>query len=140
MKYRSIVLLGILALVATFSLSAQQTLEAKVPFGFWVGRTFMPAGVYTADHSHNGSVLLIRSADWKSSALVIANAVHAPKGFQTTGKMVFNRYGETYFLSQVWRPGYDQGRQLAPTSAERELASAARHAGIESASVPLRHR
>jgi len=139
MKYHNILSLGILALLATFSLSAQQILEVKVPFSFRVGDTLMPAGGYIVDHSLKPDVLLVRSADLKYTAAVITQAVQG-KGFPAGGKLVFNRYGENYFLSQVWRSGYSQGRRLIPTRAEREVALASRHAGTESASVSLGRR
>jgi len=134
MKYHNILSLGILALLATFSLSAQQSLEAKVPFSFRVGNTFMPAGHYIVAHTNNANTLVVRSFDQKHSATVMAQAVQAGST-PTKGHLVFNRYGENYFLSQVWRPGYNQGRQLIPTRAERELASASPKAGTESASA-----
>ena len=38
------------------------------------------------------------------------------------GRLVFNKYGETYFLSQVWTPGYSQGGALTKSKTEREIA------------------
>jgi hypothetical protein len=139
MKYRNIVPLGVLALFATSILSAQQNVEVQVPFSFRVGDSIMPAGSYSVDHSRHTSILLIRSTDGKSSATVMTNATQA-KDVRTQDQLVFNRYGDEYFLSQVWRSGYSLGRQLVPTHSERELALAARHKGVESASAPAKRR
>jgi hypothetical protein len=35
-------------------------------------------------------------------------------------ELVFNRYGQTYFLSQIWTGG-DQGRQLFKSNREKEI-------------------
>ncbi len=40
------------------------------------------------------------------------NAVQANR-ISVDGKLVFNRYGEFYFLSQVWTPGEEIGRKLS---------------------------
>ena len=79
---------------------------------------------------------MVKSVDQKSAAIVITNAAERNR-IPTTGKLVFRRYGETYFLGEVWRPGYAQGRMLTPARAEREVAKAAqRPGGTEVASVP----
>ena len=41
---------------------------------------------------------------------------------QKQSKLVFNRYGDQYFLSQVWMAGSDTGRDLSPSRNERNLA------------------
>jgi hypothetical protein len=40
----------------------------------------------------------------------------------TEGRLVFNKYGEAYFLSQVWSPGYSQGRAINKSKTENEIA------------------
>jgi hypothetical protein len=40
----------------------------------------------------------------------------------TESKMMFNRYGDRYFLSQVWTAGVPTGVELRKTSTEIELA------------------
>jgi hypothetical protein len=47
------------------------------------------------------------------------------------GKLVFNRYGNQYFLSQVWAAGSDSGHQLRPSKAEREIAKNASKPKVE---------
>jgi hypothetical protein len=45
---------------------------------------------------------------------------------QTASKMIFNRYGDRYFLSEVWTAGYSRGRQLLKSAREMELAQIAK--------------
>jgi hypothetical protein len=54
--------------------------------------------------------------------------------------LVFNRYGSTYFLSEVWEGlGSDDGLRVVPSKAERmtarEMAAAARPHNTELALV-----
>jgi hypothetical protein len=42
------------------------------------------------------------------------------------GKLVFNRYGEQYFLSKIWAPFSDTGRELTKSRLEREVAAQSR--------------
>jgi hypothetical protein len=38
------------------------------------------------------------------------------------GKLVFNRYGDQYFLSKIWAASSDSGRELPKSRLEREVA------------------
>jgi hypothetical protein len=40
------------------------------------------------------------------------------------GKLVFHRYGNAYFLSEVWPTGSTLGKQLRKSKAELEIAKA----------------
>ena len=95
-------------------------LEADIPFHFVVGRATLPAGRYSVEPIRP-DVMLVRSADTRSSAFVQTIGVSA-RDPQVKGKLVFKRYGQTYFLSQVWSPGYDTGRELTRSRLERRLA------------------
>ena len=114
------------ALLAAASVFAQgsQRLTVQVPFGFHVGAAVLPPGDYTVDKA-TPSVLRIRSEDSKASAMILTNSVQkldAPG----QGKLVFNRYGDEYFLCQVWAPGNNIGSELRKTKRELEAASAVR--------------
>jgi hypothetical protein len=41
---------------------------------------------------------------------------------QEETKLVFHKYGDQYFLSQIWTPGGNTGRELLMPRFERELA------------------
>jgi thymidylate kinase len=84
-----------------------------------VGNRHMPAGTY--DITSGQSTLLVRGEDNGSASFAIAISAYAGKT-QEQAKLVFKRYGDRYFLSQVWYPGTDQGRQLQVSKVERELA------------------
>lgn len=110
------------ALVATTAAYAQ-TVKAEIPFNFSVGKTVLPAGDYTFDTQVAPHVLRVRSADWKNAVMIQAVSVH-PAIVREPGKIVFNRYGNTYFLSQVLYQG-SSGRELSKSPREKEMAAAA---------------
>ena len=112
---------GACAVLAVSCLSAQsdhKTITA-VPFDFMVGSQHMAAGTY--DVTTDQSKVLIRGEENGSASFAIAFWAYADKT-QERAKLVFKRYGDRYFLSQVWYPGTNQGRELGISKVERELA------------------
>jgi hypothetical protein len=65
-------------------------------------------------------VTLIQSADRQVAMIVLPNACTLGKRQKT--KLVFHRYGDRYFLAQVWTAGSDQGRELPKSRRETEIA------------------
>jgi hypothetical protein len=114
-------------LVAGFALAGLVAVEAQsrmitanVPFSFYMGSSAMPQGVYQVNELALGKVVALRNQMGGKSIAV----------WQTTGKardeaprLVFHRYGETYFLSEIWDGNGDIGLQLARSAREKELAS-----------------
>ena len=112
-------------LLAAASVYAAEPVTAQIPFSFHVGDSILPSGSYTADtNAGSGSVLHLRSADGKSSAMILSYGVPAA-GRQTQPKLIFHKYGDEYFLFQVWGAG-DIGRELVQSRREAEFAAAAR--------------
>jgi hypothetical protein len=106
---------------------AQQAIIVNVPFEFTAGDTKLPAGEYTVGKSSSDSpVLLIARVDHSEAVLVPSNAAQANEA-QSDSKLVFHRYGDRYFLAQVWTAGSARGRQLMKSSAEKEMALSARN-------------
>ena len=54
--------------------------------------------------------------------LVLTNAAQRSES-DSGSKLVFHRYENTYFLSQVWITGNDRGREVLRSCAEREMAA-----------------
>jgi hypothetical protein len=121
MKNRTFATLGLLALLATASALGQERMRVDIPFEFSTGSTVMPAGQYTvAQESQSGFTNLACYA-CKVDVRVLTNA-GAGNNEPNKGKLVFNKYGNTYFLFSVQSPG-SYGERVLPTSrAESELA------------------
>ena len=122
---------GVLALAfltATPALRAQDALLVNIPFAFTAGKMTLPAGEYRIQKAADTSpALLIQSTDRGASGLVMSMAVDTNRGQNQQSKAVFHKYGERYFLCQVWTAGHSRGRQLPESAKEKEQALAARN-------------
>ena len=125
MKMQVLKNLSRLSLAVTLAVAAVYAnpagpLKADVPFDFSVGGETLPAGVYTVMPMTTQNVLRIRREDGRAAALVITNDAPARRGQDQT-RLGFHRYGDRYFLAQVWTAGDSNGRELGQSRAEREL-------------------
>lgn len=122
----------VLGLVLLPALAAQaQSVKVSVPFDFTAGLASLPAGDYTVGKPGIAQhVLQIQSTDGKCNAFVMTQSAETTKG-KLEGKLVFNRYGNQYFLSQVWAPGNSIGHQLRMSKQERQIAKNAAKPKVE---------
>jgi hypothetical protein len=118
---------ALLAAAASISVQGSQILTVQVPFGFHVGSSTLPSGEYTVDTDAAQGVVRLRSADSKSTVMIQSMSVQAPAA-SSQGKLIFNKYGDEYFLSQVWKPGTNAGCELRKSRREIEVAASARRA------------
>jgi hypothetical protein len=129
MKTRALVMAGMMALTAmacTQVAQAQDPIVVNVPFDFMVGNKTLPAGQYSVKVSGKEQALLLIDREDATQSMFIATNAAVANEPQSESKLVFNRYGDRYFLSQVWTAGYAQGRQLLKTSREKEIAQTAK--------------
>jgi hypothetical protein len=80
----------------------------------------MPAGQYTISGVKD-KVLLISSQDGRHRMYVMTDGIESAQP-PADHKLVFHRYGNEYFLQQVWVAGAARGDRLPVSSRERELA------------------
>jgi hypothetical protein len=115
---------GLYLLVAVACVSAQSStwIITNVPFDFVVRNQHFDAGTYSVSVSRAQGTLLIRGEDNGSATFTLSYAAQRAKA-ERYPTLVFNRYGDHYFLSQVWPAGSDGGRQLSRSKMEEELAS-----------------
>jgi len=107
-----------------------QSITVQIPFGFHAGTSVLPSGEYTVDTDAGPGVVRLRSADAKSSAMILSMATRT-LATPTTGKLVFNKYGDEYFLSQIWKAGSNTGNELRKSRREAEVAASTRR-GVQS--------
>ncbi|HKQ73097.1 MAG TPA: hypothetical protein VJ810_05170 [Blastocatellia bacterium] len=121
---KAFVVLGLLLSVSTIYVNALgKTLigKVKIPFDFSVGDKTFPAGVYSVTSVNQEKIMLrLSSGDGQESIHIVTNPVEA-KETPTIPKLIFRRYGETYFLSQIWEPYNEQGRQLPKSRTEQSV-------------------
>jgi hypothetical protein len=112
-------------------------LEVNIPFQFHAGNARLPAGTYRLHMVSDGdsNVMEITSADGSTSAVF---AVHQeyPDSIPAKGELIFDKYGDRYFLAKVFDGGNPIGSALTESRYEKTLGQAA----VErQAHVPARH-
>jgi membrane-bound lytic murein transglycosylase len=129
MKKQALVMATLFVLsfiVAAQVVRADEPMLVNIPFAFEAGNATLPAGEYRVQKLDGSSaVLLIRCSDSSTSAMVLSNAAQS-KDIQTQSKLIFKRYNDRYFLTQVWSEGSSRGRELIKSRAEKEAAQSAR--------------
>src|SRR6266550_4318124 len=130
MELKIIKRLTMLSLVSLFTLCAavasanaqlSTPIRARIPFDFNVGDRKLPAGEYTFGHLSGFSdskMMLVSSVDASTHLFqsTFGARVLTPKNEST---LVFHRYGDQYFLEQIWSGGEQEGTQLPEARAER---------------------
>src|SRR2546428_6825072 len=103
--------LGILLLLAIASGYAQSLdpMHVNIHFQFTAANTTLPAGEYTVGRLASDSPLvLIRSVDCKAAGIVMTISAQS-RTAPNQSKLVFNRYGQRYFLRGIWSAGNSTG-------------------------------
>jgi len=123
---RLILAAGLFAATLTASLHAQtMNMLASIPFDFQIGSTVLPAGEYSIRHS-SGVLFVKETGGAHKSGVFTTVGEDRPVGSKPAGTLLFNRYGDTYFLSKVWNGESKQAVATPKTPREKELA---RHIG-----------
>jgi hypothetical protein len=119
---RNSAILGLFFMLAIASVRAQtpSRVEVTIPFDFSAGKANLKAGTYSIGRNSQ-SLLIIRSADGKTTALISAPLIIGSRDANPGERLVFNQYGDRYFLSQVWLT-VDTGRQLFTSGSEIKAA------------------
>lgn len=112
--------LGLFTVLGTASpANAQGVLQLNIPFEFNVGSEKYAAGKYEIKKI-NSSVYLFRKTGESKSFLVATNTdVAQNKNVKFEG-IVFNRYGETYFLREIFAHRAF-GREISESKLEKEI-------------------
>ena len=107
---------------ALASVSAQtpgHNITANIPFEFSVGDKTLPAGQYAvARINSDGTQLRVSNREVNASRLTLSVQNSEPK---EQSVLIFNRYGDRYFLSEVWLTGERVGRQMLRSRSEKEI-------------------
>ena len=137
---RTLVLaVSVAAMLGITGLYGQTAVVANVPFNFTVQSVSMPAGEYTLKPiSTTSGVLQVLNVESGKSILVKAPSIlstYKGKGSES-GKLIFHRYGNRYFFSEVWTPNGLRGR-ANPSKLEREIQASSAEKQVALVSIPL---
>ena len=133
-----LMLLSVLSLVAVVSAKAQNSARAQyvdIPFNFMSGEKELSAGRYrVARIDPAGTTISVRSVEDGEGAITMTNTINHLNP-ATQSKLVFHRYGTSYFLSEVWIEGDATGRQVRESKTEkatrRELTASRSYQRVE---------
>jgi hypothetical protein len=114
----AIALLAATVNVAIATASAQNIAKANIPFNFRVGSAPMPAGTYKIEPAQAGMVW-IRSVDGKSNAVILAQTNASTTA--APAKLVFNKYGDHYFLSELLKANGEPEMTFSQSKLEKRL-------------------
>jgi hypothetical protein len=90
---------------------APSKVEVNIPFEFSAGKTTLQPGVYSIKRM-SGNNLALRSTDGKSAVILNAPLNLTSTDPESVERLVFNKYGDQYYLSQIWLTA-DTGRELS---------------------------
>jgi hypothetical protein len=99
------------------------SIRVDVPFDFTADNSTLPAGKYTirsAGGNFSG-VIQITSEDGKASVFLSAHSAQSVQS-RDESVVIFHRYGEQYFLFQVWAVGDTIGSEMPKSSIELQAA------------------
>jgi hypothetical protein len=113
---------GLFFMLAVVGIQAQSPAkgEVNIPFDFVAGKAKLKAGTYTIRRVSERTISL-NNKDRKTVVIVNAALTVDATNSGSAERVVFNRYGDSYFLSEIWLSA-DRGRLLFATGEETRVA------------------
>ncbi|MGA7158882.1 MAG: hypothetical protein WBY53_18700 [Acidobacteriaceae bacterium] len=146
LKNRAAVIVAALAIsLASSALHAQnipERTQVTVPFGFEVGSAHLGPGRYVLSNQGENIIII---QDRKHSALTMSSHETSPDP-ASSSKVIFHRYGNHYFLREIWRKGEKDHVRCFESKAEQRVrremrgdyrASVSTHTDVEVALLDL---
>lgn len=113
------------------------SLEADIPFQFHAGDAKLPAGKYVIRMLDDSdlTIMEISKSDGSVAALF---QIHSAQANSTPRKteLIFNKYGNKYFLNELFDEGEPDGSQVVKSNYEKRASQAAAEAQVH---VPANH-
>lgn len=104
-------------------------LEVTVPFQFYAGNAKLPAGKYILHMLDNSDLMImeISTADGTMSALFEVENAEANSA-PPKSELIFNKYGNRYFLARVFDEGNPDGSRVPESQYEKRVSQATQEA------------
>jgi hypothetical protein len=116
-----VVALSLVTAVVSAKGQSSRRQTANIPFTFIVGDNELSAGKYSVEPATStGEALKISGTENGTAMFRMSSQLDSRKPVEK-GKLVFHRYGNKYFLAEVWTAGQSQGRQLSKSKGERAI-------------------
>lgn len=113
-------------------------LEVTIPFQFHAGNAKLPAGNYIVHVLDNSdlTIMEISSVDGSTSALFQVQDAEA-NSTPPKSDLIFNKYGNRYFLAKVFDEGNASGSEVLKSTYEKKVSQATSEA---QAHIPAHHK
>jgi len=125
--FSAVVIGCLLVLMITVPAQAQMpgtTMRVAIPFDFIVKGKTLSAGYYEIERINDSPEgLIIRAINNKHDHVMFETETTEAKTIPNESEVIFHRYGDSYFLSEIFTAGERMGRELAASRAERNLRS-----------------
>lgn len=122
MTLRMTMIAATFVLLSATSVFAQSPkMRVHIPFAFAAGESHLPAGDYRISLDPIFHRFLLQQ-DGGSSIFLLAQRPFS-RGAQDHGTLVFDKYGDRYFLRRVNTAGDSLGFEWPESRAEREMAN-----------------
>ena len=123
--FRAALTCSLLTVVVAATAYAQlpgTAVRATIPFDFSVRGKILPAGDYEIRRiTDEPGGLIISSLNDKHERILFDTAPVQARRITSRAEIIFQRYGDSYFLSEVFAGGLQTGRELFPSHEERML-------------------
>jgi hypothetical protein len=116
--------LGVALFATTSAAPFAVKIRAEIPFDFMVGKKRLPKGEYLIESLNDSGTLTIRHA--KKGKAVTFNTIRQKPTDSSKSKLVFNRYGDQYFLARIWDPSTETILKLNKSKTEKRIAKLAK--------------
>jgi hypothetical protein len=113
-------LLTAVSLMAPVGAFAQSRQQATIPFNFTVGQRVLPAGTYVIAHVGSG-VISVRGWKGKELVSVMTPVTAAEQIRKNSNKLVFHKYGDQYFLSEIRGEVGESSGKLSTSALEQRV-------------------
>ncbi len=104
--------------MAGTSFAQSKVVKVNVPFDFTIGKHLLPAGTYNIKTESSG-LIVIKNHDRPITLLTLADTDgnRSPNG----GKLIFHKYGDRYFLSEILCDDADMDVAFRPSKTEKTV-------------------
>ncbi|HEX6183957.1 MAG TPA: hypothetical protein VFZ44_08780 [Pyrinomonadaceae bacterium] len=140
--HRFITVLALLFTLAatSYAQSARRTV-ILIPFDFVAGEKVLPAGTYRVEPVRRDSYTAweIQSTSAGAGAVVMTSALGG-NAAGAESRLVFQKYGETHVLAQVWASGDMAGREVVQSRRTRTMSETAAGKGQKPEAVTVAAR
>ena len=118
-------ILAVASLVMAAPIVAQsREVRVTIPFSFYAGDKLMPSGSYTVAMMGNGGGGFVRLLTEGKSVIVATNPTSLTGNRLGKSRLIFTRYGDLSFLSELHWENYDTGREILKSKLELEVRNA----------------